>query len=110
MEQCLLGGVIVGVASSILLRASGQITGVSGIAKGASWMFRLAARGGEGNSVPWKSAFVGGLGTGGVLVYKELLLGVSSIGMAPTAMILSGALVGFGTSVSKAVVCWENFS
>ncbi len=92
---------MIGIAASLMLKANGQITGVSGIMKGASRIFRVFAPH-VGNSAPWRCAFIGGLSTGSVMVSKAWLgpQMISAVGMSPAAMIVSGALVGLGTSVS----------
>ncbi len=108
--QCLLGGAIVGIASSVLLKGTGQISGVSGIVKGASKIFRLFSPS-TARSSPWKAAFIGGLTTGGLLVSKEMLgpAMISAVGMSPVAMLASGTLVGFGTSVKLINLIGINF-
>lgn len=89
-----LGGVLIGLASALLLLFNGRIAGISGIAGG---LFS-PARG----DAAWRAAFVGGLIVGGLLLHAMLpsALGppvVAGLG----APILAGLLVGFGTRLGN---------
>jgi uncharacterized membrane protein YedE/YeeE len=88
----LLGGLIIGVAASLLLWGAGHAAGVSGIAGGL-----LTARGAEWR---WRAEFIGGLIAGGLLLrwLAPERLGVPAGGMVGLA--LAGLLVGFGSRLS----------
>lgn len=86
----LLGGVLIGLAASLLLLFNGRVAGISGIAGGL-----LSPAPGEAG---WRVAFLGGLVAGGLLlaVFLPGSVGapvVSSLG----ATLVAGLLVGFGT-------------
>src|SRR5579859_434117 len=89
----LLGGALIGVAASILLRLNGRVAGISGILAG------LFSR--EREEVAWRVFFVAGLVAGGalfVLVRPEAL----SVELPPSASVAvsGGLLVGMGTRLS----------
>jgi uncharacterized membrane protein YedE/YeeE len=88
----LLGGILIGLASIILLLANGRIAGISGIFEGL-----LKPKAGE---YLWRLLFVAGLMIGGfvmsVLVPERFdLLTNRTIGM----IALGGLLVGLGVTV-----------
>lgn len=89
----LIGGVLIGIAASLLLYWNGRIAGVSGILGQA-----LTLREGRG----WRLSFLAGLIFGGFI-----LLAVKPAvfeGALPTPMwtvIVAGLLVGFGTSLGS---------
>ena len=90
----LLGGILIGIASSLLLLFNGRIAGVSGIAGG----LLLPQRG----EVGWRAAFIGGLVGGGLLLraFFPQTLGapvVTGVGLT----VLAGLLVGFGTRLGN---------
>ncbi len=84
------GGLLIGIASVLLLWAAGRIAGISGIVGG------LLAR--PSGDTPWRVAFIAGLLIGGALYMAatgrpfavELQAGWPM-------MIVAGLLVGFGT-------------
>lgn len=83
----LVGGVLIGLASWLVLAALGRVTGISGIAS--------AALMGEKGSA-WRWAFLTGLVLGGALF--AWLLHTPLQPMRPPALLaLAGLLVGFGT-------------
>jgi uncharacterized membrane protein YedE/YeeE/predicted outer membrane lipoprotein len=96
--QCLVGGVIIGAASSVMLAATGQITGISGILRSAAFSLK---------PTPWKTSFISGLFTGGVVmgtVAKKAVFGtalVAANGFSPVALLTSGYLVGLGTTLGS---------
>lgn len=86
----LTGGVLIGMAASLLLLTTGRIAGVSGIAAGAL----PPARG----DLAWRLAFIGGLVAGGLLLQPFFPAGVAH---GPTALLVgAGLLVGFGTRLA----------
>jgi uncharacterized membrane protein YedE/YeeE len=90
----LLGGVLIGLAASLLLLGSGRIAGVSGIAAGA-----LLPGDGEGRR--WRIAFLLGLVAAGV---PFVVFAPESIGPSPRPLIwlaVSGLLVGVGTRLGS---------
>jgi uncharacterized membrane protein YedE/YeeE len=88
----LLGGILIGVASILLMAVNGRIAGISGITGGL-----LIPRTGE---IAWRGLFLAGLiiGAGAYgLVHKV------NIQISPElpVLILAGVLVGFGTQLGK---------
>jgi|SRR5215217_2292415 len=86
----LLGGLLIGLASAVLLLFHGRIAGISGITGG---LLSPAPA-----DVGWRVAFLGGLAVGGVLLasFRPESLGppvLTSVG----ATLAAGLLVGFGT-------------
>lgn len=93
-ETALAGGVLIGLASILLMALNGRLAGISGII---------------GNVLPWKPtesswrlAFIVGLLSAGFgwqlfAPLPEINLQVSNNG----TLILAGLLVGFGTSLSS---------
>jgi uncharacterized membrane protein YedE/YeeE len=85
----LLGGVVLGVASALLLLSHGRIAGISGIV-GSLFMRDTRDR-------AWRIAFLAGLASSGVI---GLLVAPNATGAGVTSypwLILAGLLVGFGT-------------
>jgi len=86
----LTGGVLIGVAASLLLLTTGRVAGVSGIAAGAL----PPARG----DLAWRLAFIGALVAGGLLLQPFFPAGVAR---GSTALLVGGGLlVGFGTRLA----------
>lgn len=86
--QALQGGVLIGLASWILLAGVGRVSGVSGIAAGV-----LTTR---PQSSPWRWLFLLGLAGGGVLF--TWLLEVPRVSQRSAWLLIpAGFLVGFGT-------------
>lgn len=89
----LAGGVLIGLAASLLLLASGRIAGISGIAAGLVLPRRA--------DVGWRAVFLFGLiGAGAVAVW----LAPDSIAASPRSyaqLTAAGLLVGAGTQLSK---------
>ena len=88
-----LGGLLVGVAASLLFAADGRILGISGI---------LGALPFAHGDRAWRALFLLGLAVGGVLV---ALLSPGRLALASeqtTAIaVVSGALVGYGTRLGN---------
>ena len=90
----LVGGVVIGLASTMLLFFNGRVAGISGIAGG------LLTSG--QTELGWRAAFVGGLVGGGLLLKAHFphALGAPVVaGIAPT--VIAGLLVGFGTRLGN---------
>lgn len=85
----LIGGVLIGAASSLLLLTHGRIAGISGIIGTA-----LSDRSGRG----WRLAFLAGLALAGVVasVAAPGAVGTPAVSMGVVA--IAGLLVGYGTS------------
>jgi len=89
-----VGGVLIGLASAILLLLNGRIAGCSGIAVGA-----CRVRSGDAE---WRWWFLGGLVVGGALMalfYTDAL--VASVELPMTRVAVAGVLVGIGTRVGN---------
>ncbi len=89
-----LGGILIGVAASMMLLLNGRIAGISGIFAGL-----LRPRPGD---VSWRAAFIGGL-----LLAGALLVVAAPGSIAPTATrsvaatAAAGVLVGFGVRMGS---------
>ena len=88
------GGVLIGIASSLLLLINGRTAGISGIAGGL-----LARVAGERS---WRLAFLGGLVAGGFLL-RTMAPEAFGESAAPSAalLVVAGLLVGFGTRLGS---------
>ena len=86
----LLGGVLIGIASALMLLFSGRITGISGIVGGL-----LIPKGSE---AAWRAVFVVGLLLGAA-IYMLVAggAGLVRIETSVPVLIFAGLLVGFGT-------------
>ncbi|MGH7293343.1 MAG: YeeE/YedE family protein, partial [Polyangiaceae bacterium] len=89
-----LGGVLLGLASSLLYVANGRICGISGILGG----FPSA----PGGDRAWRLVFLAGLLTGGLLlaIFDDTALALASEQTVPVA-IGAGVLVGIGTRLGS---------
>lgn len=90
----ILGGLLLGVASSLLFFANGRILGISDTV-GRLPTVAAADR-------PWRLVFLAGLMTGAIailLVGRDALAFASEQAVAPA--ILAGVLVGFGTRLGN---------
>lgn len=91
--SALAGGVLVGIATALLLLLSGRVAGVSGIVGG----LLKPARG----DVAWRAAFISGL-VAAPLVYRLLApLPRLHIDASYRALIAAGLLVGLGASYAS---------
>jgi uncharacterized membrane protein YedE/YeeE len=88
----LAGGLLIGLAASILLFFNGQVAGVSGILRGV-----VAPARGE---VAWKLWFLGGLVAGG-LVLRGVRPEVFGAAPPTVTAVAAGLLVGFGTALGR---------
>lgn len=91
----LAGGLLVGLATLVLLAGLGRIAGISGIFGGALGHAPVGDR-------QWRWVFVAGLVVGGLL-YSLLVPGGYQLTLAsPTPMAVIGAfIVGFGTRLGS---------
>ncbi|MBV1703061.1 MAG: YeeE/YedE family protein [Hyphomicrobiales bacterium] len=90
----IIGGVLIGAASVLLMALSGRIAGISGIAGG---LMRPANR----VDGAWRFMFVSGLIIGPILVQK--IVGLKVYGaptMSTPVLALAGLFVGVGTALS----------
>lgn len=91
----ILGGILIGISSSILLYGLGEIAGVSGVFASS---FLSTPR----SSEKWKYFFISGLILGGIImkIISPELFEYSFIGSIPLT-IVAGLLVGFGTRLGS---------
>ena len=90
----LLGGVLIGVSSGIMLLFNGRTTGISGIFSGL--LFK------RGNEETWRSYFLAGLIFGGfVLQYLNPKLFENTTGRGLLVLVTSGLLVGIGSKLGR---------
>ena len=88
----LTGGILIGIAASMMLLFSGKIAGVSGIFGGMLFQ--------QGNERAWRLSFVAGLIAGGILLCilkAEFFENTSGRGLF--IVTIAGLLVGIGTRV-----------
>jgi len=86
----LLGGVLIGLAASLLLLGDGKIAGISGIVAGV-----LQPRRGD---LAWRVAFLLGIASGGLVVRALAPDLVAVAHVQPLAIyVVAGLLVGYGT-------------
>lgn len=92
--SALAGGVLIGLAATLLLWLSGRIAGISGIVGGV-----LQPRQGE---VAWRAAFLVGLIAAGA-AWLWLVPGAYTPrqGFPPVLLVVAGLLVGFGTRLGN---------
>ena len=92
--ESLLGGALIGAASSALLLLEGRVAGISGIVGGL-----FAPRAGD---IGWRAAFVAGLllaGVGASVVAPQMM--AVEVERAPWMLVLAGLLVGVGTRIGS---------
>jgi uncharacterized membrane protein YedE/YeeE len=86
-----LGGVLIGLAATLLLLCNGRIAGVSGIVNGLT-------RRSTASDWAWRAAFIAGLMAGGGATMAWL--GQAAASPARGALLVAaGVLVGFGTAL-----------
>ncbi|WP_293711593.1 YeeE/YedE family protein [Stenotrophomonas sp. UBA7606] len=92
--SALAGGVLIGLAATLLLWLSGRIAGISGIVGGV-----LQPRQGE---VAWRAAFLVGLIAAGA-AWLWLVPGAYTPrqGFPPVLLVVAGLLVGIGTRLGN---------
>lgn len=90
----LIGGLLIGLSSALLLLLTGQVAGISGIAAGVMTADRRAAS--------WRLLFIAGLVAGALayplLVHRPIPVDIQ---MGLPVMALGGFLVGFGTRLGS---------
>ena len=88
------GGVLIGLAATLLLWLNGRVAGVSGIFNGVIFPKR--------EDIAWRAAFLVGLIVAGGL-YMALVPGASlpRIGYSRAALVVAGLLAGFGTRMGN---------
>lgn len=92
----LIGGIIVGLAATMLLWFNGRIAGISGIFNG---MITIRRKG----DVLWRALFILGMVAGGVahqLFYLDEPT-FEPLGAPIWVLILGGLIVGYGTSMGS---------
>ena len=88
----LTGGILIGIAASMMLLFSGRIAGVSGIFGGM--LFQL------GKERAWRLSFITGLIAGGIILYAlNAEFFENSSGRGLLAVNIAGLLVGIGTRI-----------
>jgi len=85
----LAGGVLIGVAVSILILVNGKIAGISGILGG---VLKLKA-----GDIAWRLSFLAGLILAPVLYSMFFTLPQSSLDTGHWTVLIAGLLVGLGT-------------
>ena len=90
----LAGGVLIGLAATLLLWLNGRVAGVSGILNGVIFPQR--------SDSAWRAAFLVGLIVAGGL-YMALVPGAAlpRTDFSPAGLIVAGVLVGFGTRMGN---------
>jgi uncharacterized protein len=90
----LIGGLLIGISTSLMMLLNGRIAGISGIVGG------LLAR--TGSEVGWRAVFVVGLLLG-ALVYVLATGGTLPVNIQASlpVMVIAGLLVGFGTRLGS---------
>ncbi len=91
----LVGGMMIGLASALMLLALGRIAGISGLAARASG---IAA---DGAPWSWAMAFVVGLPLGAALIAAVVGPVQTHFSNSPAILILGGLVVGFGTRLGN---------
>ena len=88
----LTGGILIGIAASMMLLLSGRIAGVSGIFGGMLFQ--------QGKERAWRLSFITGLIAGGILLYTiNTEFFENSSGRGLLAVNIAGLLVGIGTRI-----------
>jgi uncharacterized protein len=90
----LAGGVLIGLAATLLLWLNGRVAGVSGILTGVIFPHR--------QDIAWRAAFLIGVIVAGGL-YMALVPGASlpRTDYSRSGLIVAGVLVGFGTRMGN---------
>jgi len=91
--SALAGGVVIGIASALLLLTHGRVAGISGIVGGL-----LAPVRGE---FGWRAAFAAGLVGGGILLHLAAPGAIGAPAAGAGVAVIAGLLVGFGTRLGN---------
>lgn len=91
--QSLIGGLLIGFSTLLLIRWIGKIAGISGIV-GQLWSAAAGDR-------AWRYAFVAGLLVSPLLYRLVLPLPAMQISASPAWLIAAGLLVGFGSRLGS---------
>jgi len=88
IENGIVGGIILGTATSVFMYLTGKVTGLSGIAEGI-----VSVKGED-----WNFTYIAGLCSAGALLalYRPDSFGDASL-LSSTALLAAGAITGFGT-------------
>jgi len=90
-----VGGVMIGVAATLMLLLHGRVAGITGILAGV-----LDKR--KPGDVSWRTLFFAGLIAGGIIMAFAMPQGFDiDIVRSPWAVIAAGLLVGFGTRLGN---------
>lgn len=89
----LIGGLLIGVSTWLMIRWLGKIAGISGIV-GQLWSARYADRG-------WRFAFVAGLIVSPLIYALAAPLPTVVIATSPPMLVVAGLLVGFGSRLGS---------
>lgn len=95
----LIGGLLIGSASILMLLFNGKIAGISGIAFGL--MNRLLKRDFAGAEIRWRTLFVVGLIIGAALYHGLSHAPVPTPQISLPALIIGGLCVGLGTRIGS---------
>jgi uncharacterized protein len=92
--NALVGGVIIGIAVSLMLLWHGRVAGISGIIHGL-----LKA---PKDDRAWRLLFISGLVSGGLVanLYNPVVF-TNTVSLSPMFLIIAGLLVGFGTALGS---------
>ncbi|MGA7180121.1 MAG: YeeE/YedE thiosulfate transporter family protein [Thiobacillaceae bacterium] len=90
----LIGGLIIGLAATLLLWYNGRIAGISGIFNGMVTVRR------KGDTL-WRFLFILGLITGGFVHQKLIEASYQPLNAPYWVLIAGGIIVGFGTSMGS---------
>lgn len=89
-----IGGLLIGLSAAMMLVLKGRIAGISGIIGGLPSA--------PAQERPWRSAFMGGLVFGGVVMFALM---PAQFGSEPTAgtgaLVVAGLIVGIGTRIGS---------
>jgi len=92
--NAVMGGLLIGIAATLMLWTSGRIAGISGILTGVLLPNKT--------DTPWKAIFLAGLLLGpiGTILISGRELDIS-VQATPLLSIIAGLLVGFGTRLGS---------
>ena len=90
----LLGGMLIGLAASLLLLVNGRVAGISGITGGLLE--------GPRRDAWWRVAFLAGLAAGAAIMARALPQAFApSLSRSAVTLLGAGLLVGYGTRLSN---------